>query len=92
MSLELLDDAEMLSSKEVNGLIDELKGKNVAIVVDCLLVDDHCFNLACHNKCFIKDSSSPNTYAVLFYVIHLMKSNSTCFGLVLYHFYLTYIC
>lgn len=62
MGLELLDDAEMLSGEEVNRFIDELEGKDVAIVVDCLLSDDDCFNFTCHNNCFIKDSSSCNTY------------------------------
>lgn len=78
MSLELLDDAEMLSGKEVDRLIDELEGKDVAIMVDCLLSDNHCFNFTFHNKSFIKDSSRCNTYV---YVINLMNSYSTCFGL-----------
>lgn len=57
MRLELLDDAEMLSDKEVNRIIDELEGKDVAIMVDCLFSNDHCFNFTIHYKCFIKDSS-----------------------------------
>lgn len=63
MGLELLDDAEMLSGEEVNRFIDELEGKDVAIMVDCLLPDDHCFNFILHNKSFIKDPSRCNTSA-----------------------------